>query len=102
METKEIAVLKLRQIDLIQEEIDKLKQSQDDIRFELLLLKQKVKDDNKHLIGKKALCSNVTDKTFKDIFCICAGVICNEYYEAIPVFNNLNGKKVHVDYYDWV
>ncbi|MCH2216636.1 MAG: hypothetical protein MK076_00915 [Flavobacteriales bacterium] len=98
---KQIAEL-LRQIDIIENEMLLLKNKQNDIYRSINSIKEKIIKDNSYLIGKKAICSIENNPNFQDIECICSKIVCNEYYLPVPLFKTKSGKKVHIDFYEWV
>jgi hypothetical protein len=101
MNLKSQAIEKLNQIDFINDEILSLKNKEQIIRQEISQIKIKIETENQHLIGKKALCSNISDKLFQNIECVCSAVKCTDFYDVKPLFS-INGKKVLVDFYEWL
>jgi len=100
MKTKHIIILKLARIDKLQEEIDSLKKHQQSIRFEVSQYKKSIEEEAQHMIGKSAMCAEGDESKFKE--CICTKVVCTDQFEVRPLFRNKLGKKVSVDYYNWV
>ena len=101
MNLKEIAISKLREADLLNEEINTLKKKENDIRLLISNLKKSIEKENSHLIGKKAICSNNDDPSFRNIECVCSYVFCTESFDIAPKFSR-KGKKVSVDVFDWL
>jgi hypothetical protein len=101
MELKEIATIKLRECDLLNERIDTLRKKENDIRLHISNIKKSIENENSHLLGKKAICSNTDDPTFNNIECVCSYVFCTDAFDIAPKFSH-KGKKVSVDVFDWL
>ena len=102
MNVKNIAASKYRQIDMIEDEIKKLRSQQNSVRQEIGALKKRIIDSHNYLIGKKAKCSIKDQNNFQDVECVCTSIICTDDFNAKPLFKNKKGKKVNVDFYEWV
>jgi hypothetical protein len=101
MDLKTQAFQKLKQCDLINDEISSLKIKEQTIRGEISQIKKQIENENNHLIGKKALCSILSVPTFQNLECVCSAVKCNELFEIQPLFTRM-GKKVSIDFYNWL
>ena len=101
MNLKEIAILKTKECDLLNDEINTIRKKEQKIRLEISNIKKAIELENNHLIGKKAICSNADDPTFKNIECICSYVYCTDTFDVVPKFSH-KGKKVSVDIFNWL
>ena len=101
MDLKEKAILILRECDFINEEIQNLRRKEQSKRVEINGIKKAIENEYSFLIGKKAICSNLDDPSFKNIECICNAVICTDSFEIAPLFTH-KGKKCSVDIFDWI
>ncbi len=101
LKLKKIATLKTKECDLLNERINNLRKKEQSIRLEISNIKKSIELENKHLIGKKAICSNADDPTFNNIECVCSYVHCTDSFDVAPKFTH-KGKKVLVDYYKWL
>ena len=102
MESKtEEAIRMLSEIDRIQDGINDLKKNQDSLRMLISNCKKKIEEENKHLLGKNALCFYDKEGTIKSSELVCNKVMCNSEFIAIPLFKNAFGNKIRVDSYVW-
>lgn len=101
MTQREIAIEKLRECDLINDEILKLRKKESLIRSEISSIKKSIEDEGQSMVGRNALCSNPEDPQLKNRIYKCTGVICGSDFLAKPLFNAA-GMKVKVDFIEWV
>ena len=101
MTPKQKAIELLRECDLLNDEIQKLRKKEQSKRIEISGIKKAIENEHLYLIGKKAICSNADDPLFINIECICNSVMCTDAFEITPLFLH-KGKKVHVDIFDWL
>jgi hypothetical protein len=101
MNLKEIAIGKIRECDLLNEEINKLRKKEQNFRLEINNIKKAIENENSHLIGKKAICSIADDPTLKNIECVCSYVFCTDSFDISPKFK-YKGNKVQVDVINWL
>lgn len=102
MELEEIYTTKLRGIDLINEKMLNLKKAESDIRLELSVIKVKIEKKHSYLIGKRAICSRLEGCRTVNIKAICTKVRLSDNLTAVPLFSTMGGKKVSVEFYEWV
>lgn len=100
MKNKEIAISLLRDIDLLSDDIRSLEKKKKDYYEQLKSLKLNIELENKHKIGKKAICDKMGYG--KELECICIAVICNNDYDGVrPIFTHA-GNKIEYINYRWI
>lgn len=98
---KQKAIQLQRQIDMINEDVLKLKKQEELYRNKISDVKKEIEKANSHFIGKTAICSELGSDTFQNKPCVCTGVMCTDDFNIKPLFSNKNGKR-HVDIYEWI
>ena len=61
-------------------------------------IKRQIEEDNRHLIGRYANCTLSDSKV---VVCLCTKVLCNEDFKIKALFSR-KGKKIIVEYYEWI
>lgn len=61
-------------------------------------MRKTVENNNKHMIGKTAICTNENDLGSYE--CVCSAVKCLDNFSVKPLFN-FKGKKFIVTSYKW-
>ena len=93
-------LLKLAEIEKINDQIRKLEKDKQVIYQKLSLYKKILEKQYSFLIGRKALCTNIDNEHLSE--CICTDVMAlNDYINVKPLFSK-NGKKYIVETYEWI
>ena len=101
LELKTEAIEMMREIDIINDNISKLKKEEIKLRTNVKILKKQIESNNFNLIGRVAACSMYNTPTFQNLECKCSFVMCGDDFTPIPMFNR-RGQNVIVDEYKWM
>ncbi len=85
MNTKTLCLLKLREIDSLNEQLLKLEKKKQNIYLEISQLKESIVLENQKFINVKAV---VEDSRGKHIILPCISIRCGEDFEPIFQFNS--------------
>jgi hypothetical protein len=85
MDTKKLCLLKLKEIDLLTEQILNLEKNKQKIYVEISQLKESIVLENQKFINQKAV---VEDSRGKHIILPCISIRCGEDFEPIFQFNS--------------
>jgi hypothetical protein len=90
----------LLEVEKINETILSLENKKRFAYQKLSFYKNKIEEDNSHLIGKRAMCTQIDEP--KPVECVCTAVLCLDDYSSVKPLFSRNGKKYIVDSYKWV
>ena len=85
MDTKKLCLLKLKEIDLLTDQILNLEKNKQKIYVEISQLKESIVLENQKFINQKAV---VEDSRGKHIILPCISIRCGEDFEPIFQFNS--------------
>ena len=101
LELKIAAIEMMREIDIINDNILKLKKEEVSLRTNVKNIKRQIESNNSYLIGKFAACTMYDNPTFQRLECRCSFVLCSDDFAPIPMFNR-KGQNVEVDEFKWM
>lgn len=90
----------LKEIDELNEVKSKIERKIQSIHYNINELRNELLQQNKHFLGKKAICSHIDNP--HPVECICTYISTLEDCSGIRPHFSRNGKKYLIDTYEWL